>query len=182
MDPTGTKTAKAVRGMPRLRPPAPDVAPAATRLSESGAVTRPVSWSQGASPGTKGPESEVGIELLTLVGGRDVRESRFTDLGGLLEWTDSDPKEKGGCSKRGGTKREGLSEEIQGSSKSWGETRVPGHQTPWEGKMQMHGPEPVCTWVGVARCGHGIQLWEIPFIHLEPLFPPTPSPCLSHPQ
>ncbi|XP_052609959.1 serine/arginine repetitive matrix protein 3 isoform X3 [Peromyscus californicus insignis] len=46
----GTRTAKAVRGMPRLRPPAPDVAPAATRRSESGAVTRPVSWSQGASP------------------------------------------------------------------------------------------------------------------------------------
>lgn len=80
--PTGTKRAKAVRGMPRLRPPAPDVAPAATRPSESDAVTRPVSWSQGASPGTKGPEGEVGIELLTLVGGRDVRESRFTNLGG----------------------------------------------------------------------------------------------------
>ncbi|XP_032742367.1 serine/arginine repetitive matrix protein 3 isoform X2 [Rattus rattus] len=46
----GTRTAKAVPGMPRLRPPAPGVAPAATRPSESGVGTRPVSWSRDASP------------------------------------------------------------------------------------------------------------------------------------
>lgn len=32
----------------------------------------------------------------------------------------------------------------------------------------------------VARRGHGVQLWEIPFIHLEPLLPPNPPPRVCH--
>lgn len=47
------------------------------------------------------------------------------------------------------------------------------------GGKRHHGSEMVCTWVGVASRWHGVQLWKIPFIHLEPLLP---SPCLSHPQ
>lgn len=66
LDPTGTRTAKAVPGMPRLRPPAPGVAPAATRRSESGVGTRPVSWSRDASPGTKETWGEKKLGLLSL--------------------------------------------------------------------------------------------------------------------
>lgn len=47
------------------------------------------------------------------------------------------------------------------------------------GGKRCHGSELVCTRVGVTSHRHSVQLWKIPFIHLEPLLP---SPCLSHPQ
>lgn len=125
--PAGTRTARAARGTPRPRPPAPGAAPAATRPSASGAGTHPASWSRGASPGTEGPgpgHGDLGGPRPTAPGaGRGGRRRREGEGWEREEGAQArtevlgrgwDPRGRGAGSLRGGRPPEGKRPEGHG--------------------------------------------------------------------